>query len=728
MLARVIASLGCVLLVFVSRQAFAAPAPHAMVGVTLDGTSLGTIGIARPGEPSLVAVERVAMALGWQSTVLTAALRLIGEDRTVTITAGSHTIRENGDLHFAFLEPVLVRGGHWYVRASDASRLFGLVVRAGSGKTIAFARPEQVGSNVRVRDIARPSVPKALATPRSSARATATNAMQNAPAGRIMVSFERTGGSQFFQFSSQTQGAGFQTSLTATGSTTLDTPYATVLVGTAARNTTLGMQTDPLNGTIFRGALYEGVSYNRTDRLRSIFAGRRLDTGTDMIGETSGDPFHGGATTVAFLARDGRYEETIVRRVTRIHESWGDFSTETVGGDRGAAIGLGARTRGRTFLEAQASYASHGLPLGPNDAPISIDLGRTISPALTVAGGFATGPQQPLSPFFGLYTHAGAFSGTFSVTNRTLTAGGGYQSSLGSIQAYVVPGAQRFAGVSGLLYLPVATVELASTSNMGTRDSSLLARSLRHGLNIVAGVGLPAGGHLGPIAGLAFPIARLVSLEGTVRPAAGGRSALRMSLAMGIPGRRTRSEPTVKTLVRIAGSGTQLLRLFVDGIPIRRFSPPETRVDVTRGAHVYAVETDDGTLGSLDRPVAADAVGTPIELTLLPVRTIRGRVVLPENSGLPADFNRAGMVIVLEPGHVSVETAADGTFFFPPMPIGPDATIAVDPAVLPREVRAPEAQPIGAGDILFVLQPAARVERTVFPDSHETIVRRRAFP
>jgi len=725
MVARLVA-LVCLLFV-VRTPAIAAAVPHAMVGVTLDGTALGAIGITRAGEPALVAVERIATALGWQSTVLTAALRLVGEDRTITITAGSRTIRENGDLHAAFLEPVLVRGGHWFVRAADASRLFGLLVRTGSAKTIAFARPEQVSSNVRVRDIARPSVPKPLAT-RSASRAGAASAMPNAPAGRITVSFERTGASQFFQFSSQTQGASFQTSLSASGTTTLDTPYATVLVGSAARNTTLGMQTDPLNGMIFRGALYEGVSYNRTDRLRSFFAGRRLDTGTGMIGETNGDPFHGGATTVAFLARDGRYEETIVRRVTRIHESWGDFSTETVGGDRGAAIGFGARTRGRTFLEAQASYASHGLPLGPNDAPVSIDLGRTISPALTVAGGFATGPQQPLSPFFGLYTHAGAFSGSFSVTNRTLTAGGGYQSSLGSIQAYVVPGAQRFAGVSGSLYLPVATVELASTSNMGTRDSSLLARSLRHGLNIVAGVGLPAGGHLGPIAGIAFPIARLVSLEGTVRPAAGGRSALRMSLAMGIPGRRTRSEPTVKMLVRIAGSGTQLLRLFVDGIPIRRFSPPETRVDVTRGAHVYAVETDDGTLGSLDRPVAADAIGTPIELTLLPVRTIRGRVVLPENSALPADFNRAGMVIVLEPGHVSVETAADGTFFFPPMPIGPDATIAVDPAVLPREVRAPETQPIGAGDILFVLQPAARVERTVFPDSHETIVRRRAFP
>jgi len=718
MIARLVVSLCCALLCVVAPQAIAAPALHAMVDVTLDGAALGSIGIARPGEPSLVAVERVAKALGWQSTVLTAALRLTGEDRTVTLVAGARTVRENGDLRFAFLEPVVVRGGHWYVRANDAGRLFGLLVRVGNGKTIAFARPEQVSSNVVVREVVRPRVPKPVATPRSVLRTSAINAMQNSPAGRITISLERTGASQFFQFSSQTQGAGFQTSLTASGSTSIDTPYATVVVGPASRSTTLGMQTDPLNGTIFRGALYEGVSFNHTDRMRSYFAGRRLNTGTDMIGETSGDPFHGGATTIALLARDGRYEETIVRRITRSHESWGDFSTETVGGDRGAAIGIGARTRGRTFLEAQASYASHGLPLGPNDAPISIDLGRTISPALTIAGGFATGPQQPLAPFFGLYTRAGAFSGSFSVTNRTLTASGGFQSSRGSFLAYVVPGAQRFAGVSGSLYLPVATLELASTTNMGTRDASLVARSLRSGLNLVAGIGLPAGGHAGPIVGLTLPVRKLVSIEATLRPASGGHSTIRMSLSMGLPGRRVRAEPTVKTLVRVVGSGTQSLRLFVDGIPVRRFAPPEVRVEVTRGAHVYSVESDDGTLGSLDRPIAGDAVGLPLELTLLPVRTVRGRVALPEGVAFPADFNRAGIVIVLEPGHVSAETAPDGSFFFPPLPIGPDATIGIDPDLLPREVRVPERQRVGEAEILFVLEPAARVERTVFPDSH----------
>ena len=73
---------------------------------------------------------------------------------------------------------------------------------------------------------------------------------------------------------------------------------------------------------------------------------------------------------------------------------------------------------------------------------------------------------------------------------------------------------------------------------------------------------------------------------------------------------------------------------------------------------------------------------------------------------------------MLEPNHLTVETAADGTFFFPPLPVAPDATLGLDAAVLPREVRAPDAQSVGAGEIRFTLQPTLRIERTIFPDSH----------
>lgn len=709
------------LFALVRSGAGAAPLPRtnaptrAMMPVTLDGTALGSVGIARASEAPLVAVERLAAALGWKATPLTAALRLVGDDRTIVLIAGSRMIREYGELRLAFLEPVLLRGGHWYVRANEAGRIFGLRVRAGT--TIAFTHPEQVSSVAEVREVPRPVKPRPAPTPRAIAR-NAPSGMQGSPAGRVVISFERSGGSQFIQFASQTSGAALQTTLTASGTTSLQSPYATVLLGSVARNATLGMQTDPLNGAIFRSSIFEGVSLNRADAHRSFFVGRRLDSGIDMIGETIGDPLHGGATTVATLVKSGAYDQTIVRHLTRIRKSWGDFTTETIGGDRGAAIGIGARTRGRTFLDAQANVATRGLPLGNNDAPISAAIGRALSPGMTVTTGFGTGPQQPIAPFVGVSAHSGALSESISVTNRSLSASAAYQTSFGSFQAFVVPGVQRFAGLSGSFYLPAATVDVASTMSQGTRDSSITAHTNRRGINAVAGVGIPAGGRVGPIAGLIVPLTSLVAVEGTLRPSSGGRQAIRMSLALGIPGRRRPAEPVMPARVHVVTPTTQPLRLFVDGVPVRRFTTADVMTDVTRGAHLYSVETEDGTYGSLEVSAAASTVGQSVTVTLLPMRTIRGRVVLPVDAGLPVDFNLAGIAIVLEPSHVTVETAPDGTFFFAPQPIGPDATIGIDPALVPREVRAPDAQAIGDNPILLQLLPALRVERTVFPDSH----------
>jgi hypothetical protein len=187
---------------------------------------------------------------------------------------------------------------------------------------------------------------------------------------------------------------------------------------------------------------------------------------------------------------------------------------------------------------------------------------------------------------------------------------------------------------------------------------------------------------------------------------------------MAIPARRKPSVPTVDAVIRIEGDVSQRLRLFVDGVPSQLVASPVAHVAVTRGPHVFAVETDDGTRGSPDVAVRIDAPGNGATLPLWPFRTVRGRVIVSDGAVWSPDASFAGILISVDPGGATVETAADGTFIFPKLPLAPGATIAVDPGSLPRELRAPDRQPLPDGDVTLVLGPGLRVERRTFPASH----------
>jgi len=176
--------------------------------------------------------------------------------------------------------------------------------------------------------------------------------------------------------------------------------------------------------------------------------------------------------------------------------------------------------------------------------------------------------------------------------------------------------------------------------------------------------------------------------------------------------------PTVDALIRIDGGAAQRLRLFVDGVPSPLAATPLAHVAVARGPHVFAVETDDGTSGSPDVSARIDAPGDGATLSIRPFRTVRGRVVVSDGAVWPGDAGLAGILVSVDPGGTSVETAADGTFVFPKLPLAPGATIAVEPGSLPRELRAPDRQPLPDGDVTLVLGPGLRIERRTFPASH----------
>jgi hypothetical protein len=687
---------------------------HDTLALTVDGVALRAPALARGAEQPLVPLDAVAAALGWRVVPVAGGARVSDADRAIVVSAGSRLVREDGEARPLFAAPPLDRGGHLFLSAPDAARLFGVRLARADGK-VAFVRPVRISAPMEVAEVPRPATPRPSPTPRPAPPRAADDPLGTG-AGRVVLSLDRIGPTRLLRLTSQTQAANFQTFVSAAGIDRLGAPSATVVLGTAARGIGLGLLPDPLGGAILRGGGFDGIVASDDHGRETVFAGHRLD-GVSELGAMLADPFGGGATSLAVLTRDGAYDQTLVRRASHRHQAWGDFGSELMLSDRGAGAGLTARTRGRTFLESSVAYASPGLPTGPDDAPVSLDLGRHLSEATTVVGGAETGPHQPLMPFFGLSSRWRGVLGSLSVSNRTFSASGSYQTGTANLQFFTVPGPQRATGFAGTVLLPGATFETSWTSAPGSRDASLTVRTAGHGLNLIGGLGLPSGGRLGPVAGASLPLAAGLALEGTVRPAGSGQTALRLALAAGIPGRRAARVPTVPATVRIAGaSAPSALELYVDGVPVRRFSGAGTTVAVTRGTHVFGLRSDDGTLGSPDTSAEVGAADDAVDLVLWPERAVRGRVAAPDVAGLEAEGGLAGIVVTLEPGGLTAQTDADGTFVFPRQPVAPEATIGIDPSSLPRELRAPEREPLAQGDdVRLLLGPALRIERQAFP-------------
>ncbi|MBV8424125.1 MAG: hypothetical protein JO349_02960, partial [Candidatus Eremiobacteraeota bacterium] len=397
--------LAAILALTLSLLAAVAPA-GALAGapaVWLDDVSLGTIAIERSGKPPLIPLTPLARALDWKMTRLSRTVILRGQDRIVSVTIGARTIGENGDLRAMFAEAPIDRGGQLYLNARDAARLFGLSF-SQNGK-LAFHRPVDLSTNTQIVEVAATPTPHPIATPRMSRRQDNGGFGSSANAGRVLLSLDRVGTSNVLHLESETQGSYLMTRLDSSGNDQLGTPNATVVVGDAHRNASIGYISDPLAGLIFGGGVYEGIDLHSGSIGRDAFIGRRLDTGFTSFGAVLSNPHGGVSDTIDVLTRGTSYAETILRRFEVDHEAWGDYSREFILGDRGFGVGFGARTRGRTFLESAVTYASPGLPLGPNDAPIRIDAGRELSPATTVVAGFSATPQSPLGPFVGFTTH-----------------------------------------------------------------------------------------------------------------------------------------------------------------------------------------------------------------------------------------------------------------------------------------------------------------------------------
>ncbi|HEX3550308.1 MAG TPA: hypothetical protein VHT53_08035 [Candidatus Elarobacter sp.] len=696
----------------IANAALAVPARAAggSLTVTLDGSELGTIARSRDDQTD-VALVPLARAAHWRCERRTRAVVLSGDDRVVELVVGSRAVREDGEPVAALRAPLFERAGVLYLAASDAARLFALHL-APSRSAIAFEHAARIDGAAVIDEVAKPSPrPRPSVAPaRATASASATPSGP-ADAGRILVSFERTAGVQMFRLSAEGRTGVVQSSFDASGIDRFGMPNATVQVGTAERGAAVGLMGDPLSGDVVGGGVFNGIELRRLDLGRAYFTGRRLD-GLFESGVTFGEP-SAGATTVAFVRDAAGVDDLVARREKRWHHAWGDFTAETMASERGFGIGAGARTSGRTFLESHVTL-ERGLPVGPNEQPLTLDVGRHLSEATTIAGGAGTSGNGALLPFAAVSTRAGAMTASLSLANRSLTTSIAAATPAGSLQAYASGGAAPMLGVAGELTVRGVAVDINATSSAGTRDAQLVLRSTRTAVGAIAGVALD-GGRFGPVVGLSIPVTPLIALEGTVRAAGPGGRSTRLAFAMRVPHAQPRAPRTVVATVHLDADGIApgALRLLVDGVPARVANASALHAQVTPGTHTFSVESTDGAFGS---PPVTQTLSGPavITLPLWPQRAVAGRVRPADPQSVPADVALSGIVVTIAPGDATAVTDADGRFFFGKQAFPPDARVAVDPDTLPQELRALDATPLPAGDVDLAL-PGRTVEAQRFP-------------
>jgi hypothetical protein len=206
----------------------------------------------------------------------------------------------------------------------------------------------------------------------------------------------------------------------------------------------------------------------------------------------------------------------------------------------------------------------------------------------------------------------------------------------------------------------------------------------------------------------------MLSVEGTLRPSASGPYRLHLGVAATIGRRRGATEPMVPANVRLEGQSARPVRVYVDGTPAGTRSSSAFTIQVTRGTHRFSAESVDGSEGSQETAVNVEAAGDTVSLSLFPEHAVQGHVTLAPTAIVPSDFSLAGITVLIEPGDIAVQTNPDGTFFFPRQPIPQDATIALDPASLPHELRPGPARSL-SDDVELAILPGLPVERQTFP-------------
>jgi len=489
--------------------------------------------------------------------------------------------------------------------------------------------------------------------------------------------------------------------------------YGSLVAGPHDRHVQLGQQNDALSGVVFDPKAAVGATYH--DRTSGIDVFDISRNGTRRyLGVTFSQAQ--SVLRVSMMRQNGKTAAVLAGLAHTDSNAVGEFTREFWLSSRGAAFGVHAQTPGRFFIESLQTYATRNFPLDIGDAPVRENLGYRISPVLTVRGGFSSGYGVHSTAYFNTtlttrYTNLlltkAATESAFAFTTHdetgylTLAAATGASS-----REWRCEGA-RVAGRGQLQFLAWSTNDALSDASIewrSTRSSSAFVM----GYEIVRQSGIVRAS---PLAGVSIALNPDLAVQLETHPLADGQR-MRVSVAQRIDVPQRRRD--MRTLVQVVGSTGVSVRLFVDDALTKTFDGgTAVPLLLASGTHELRAESLDGSHASLSTEVAA---GTPsVTLEVLPVRSIKGRVVISD----PQDFTSApsveGIEVDLSPGGAPALTDAGGYFELPTQPIAVGTTVSALEESLPIGVRVEGSGTVSAdGFVTIVLRASRGIEKSIF--------------
>ena len=681
------------------------------------GAQLAYVSGVQPDPP--VAIDTIAKQLGWTfQRTATGAILDDGSGPEV-LRVGSRLVGEDGCDVALFEDPVSVQNGHVDLAISDAATLFHLDVQR-SGSHVALVA--QSTSAVEIREVPRPATPApaVVATPRAATYTPPPVVSGNA--GTLALSVEFDGNNRIYQTSLAGNAGVVRGALSSYGSAAVTNPVGSVTVGAPARFAAFGTIENPLAGSVIENGSLTGV----TTHVSSGGTGFDLASGSSIAGNVYALSRTSGATTdaLAYVTGYGDLGQAILRHAVVAREAWGTLDYEALAGEHGSGEGIHARTKGKTFVEANVSNAAGSLPLLAGDLPSGAVLGEHLSSATTLTAGYVRSIASPGSPTIGIATRWNNLTLATNVSEHWTNVTAGYAGSNAYAQFFASSGAAKVFGLTGGFSFLRALAEVDLTSSGGATSGLAQVRTDHSGVNLAGGVELNAG-TARPLIGVVVPVAPSLSLEAGVVDGPSGHPALRIAILAGFRQPKPRVAQFPVTVFVPDAQNYGPLRVFVDGVPTAKPFAGSTNVMVPAGHHSLYVESADHGYGSSNVDVVTGAsaagpsvgpsVGAKVDVTLFPQRTIAGTVHFGgPSAGIPADASLQGIRVVLEPSGESATTDADGKFVFARAPYDPASTILLDPTTVPAGFETPDALPIAAGPTEVTLAPQRKVEHTSF--------------
>ena len=588
-------------------------------------------------------------------------------------------------------------------------------VSAPSGNVLAITS-EAESDDAVIQEIPRPATPAPPKPPAPPPAAPGNPPLSvQGQAGTLAFSVNFDNGSRIYHTAVTATGDRIRGSLSADGSDAFGTPLGIVTIGETTHHTSIGALNDPLSGVIVRNGSFDGVDFHEGTATNGFdaFSGRRLD-GSNFAGVVRAS---GNTTdTLGALSNGGHFGDLVLRHSVMTPMPWGLVEQDLVASTHGTAVGIEARTRGATFLDATLSRATGTLPLQDGDLPSSLAIGRELGRATTLSLGYAESQGSPARGYVGVATRMHNLSFSVNASPGTQSAFVSSTTSAGFVQLFASTGTSTVEAIHGSYAVHRLQFEFDGAHSPGATAGTAQFRTSHAGLNLAAGADL-SNGTLRPLVGVVAALTPLFALETAIVPGTSGHPALRLALVAGFRNRapRVATFPLALTVAPYAGSAP--LRLFVDGRPSNvAIRNGLAQLSLTAGTHDVYVATTDGALGSPQREVVA-GTDRALAVVLIPQRTIHGRVRFAAAAGeIPVDASLQGIRVVLTSTGAVAACDADGVFVFPRAPYDAASTVIVDADTLPRGFTgpAPLAIPATDDDINIAITPQRAVERTTF--------------